>query len=149
MDYLYTGRYTKEAYWLCVHYSELQLARWRLKSPASRLFSQPFIQGADQRKQQSSAFLAFLRGIHRWPMTSPHKGSVTRKVFPFDDVIISLFFVVVCQRSALPTLLRFLTLGLFGRRVIVVTCVCPSVRLSVCPSVRLSVCLSVCSHHPC
>ena len=35
----------------------------------------------------------------------------------------------------------FLTLGLFGRRVIVVTCVCPSVRLSVCPSVRLSVCL--------
>ena len=37
----------------------------------------------------------------------------------------------------------FLTLGLFGRRVIVVTCVCPSVRLSVCPSVCLSVCLSV------
>ena len=33
----------------------------------------------------------------------------------------------------------FLTLGLFGRRVIVVTCVCPSVRPSVCPSVRLSV----------
>ena len=32
-----------------------------------------------------------------------------------------------------------LTLGLFGRRVIVVTCVCPSVRLSVCPSVCLSV----------
>ena len=31
----------------------------------------------------------------------------------------------------------FLTLGLFGRRVIVVTCVCPSVRVSV----RLSVCL--------
>ena len=29
----------------------------------------------------------------------------------------------------------FLTLGLFGRRVIVVTCVCPSVRLSVCLSV--------------
>ena len=38
-------------------------------------------------------------------------------------------------------MLWFLTLGLFGRRVIVVTCVCPSVRLSVC--------LSVCSHHPC
>ena len=31
----------------------------------------------------------------------------------------------------------FLTLGLFGRRVIVVTCVCPSVRLSVCLSVPL------------
>ena len=43
--------------------------------------------GADQRKHQSSASLAFLRGIHRWPVNSPHKGSVTRKMFPFDDVI--------------------------------------------------------------
>ena len=43
--------------------------------------------GADQRKHQSSASLAFVRGIHRWPMNSPHKGPVTRKMFPFDDVI--------------------------------------------------------------
>ena len=43
--------------------------------------------GADQRKYQSSAPLAFLRGIHRWPVNSPHKGPVTRKMFPFDDVI--------------------------------------------------------------
>ena len=43
--------------------------------------------GADQRKFQSSASLAFVRGIHRWPVNSPHKGSVTRKMFPFDDVI--------------------------------------------------------------
>ena len=34
---------------------------------------------ADQRKHQSSASLAFVLGIHRWPMNSPHKGSVTRK----------------------------------------------------------------------
>ena len=26
-------------------------------------------------------------GIHRWPMNSPHKGPVTRKMFPFDYVI--------------------------------------------------------------
>ena len=43
--------------------------------------------GADQRKYQSSASLAFVRGIHRWPVNSPHKGPVTRKMFPFDDVI--------------------------------------------------------------
>ena len=43
--------------------------------------------GADQRKHQSSASLAFVRGIHRWPVNSPHKWPVTRKVFPFDDVI--------------------------------------------------------------
>ena len=43
--------------------------------------------GADQRKHQSSASLAFVRGIHRRPVNSPHKGPVTRKMFPFDDVI--------------------------------------------------------------
>ena len=42
---------------------------------------------ADQSKQQSSASLAFLRGIHRWPVNSPHKWPVTRKMFPYDDVI--------------------------------------------------------------
>ena len=42
---------------------------------------------ADQRKHRSSASLAFVRGIHRGPMNSPHKWPVTRKMFPFDDVI--------------------------------------------------------------
>ena len=42
---------------------------------------------ADQRKHQSSAPLAFVRGIHREPVNSPHKWPVTRKMFPFDDVI--------------------------------------------------------------
>ena len=45
--------------------------------------------GTDQRKHQSSASLAFLRGIHRWQVNSPHKGPVTRKMFPFDDVIMN------------------------------------------------------------
>ena len=43
---------------------------------------------ADQRKHQSSASLAFVRGIHRGPVNSPHKWPVTRKMFPFDDVIL-------------------------------------------------------------
>ena len=43
--------------------------------------------GEDQRKHQSSASLAFVWGIHRWPVNSPHKGPVTRKMLPFDDVI--------------------------------------------------------------
>ena len=43
--------------------------------------------GADQSKHQSSASLAFVRGIHRGPVNSPHKLPVTRKMFPFDDVI--------------------------------------------------------------
>ena len=43
--------------------------------------------GVDQRKHQSSASLAFVWGIHRGPENSPHKWPVTRKIFPFDDVI--------------------------------------------------------------
>ena len=43
--------------------------------------------GADQWKQQSSASLAFVRGIHRWSVNSQHEGPVTRKGLPFDDVI--------------------------------------------------------------
>ena len=42
---------------------------------------------ADQRKHQSSASLAFARGIHRSPVNFPHKRPVTRKMFPFDDDI--------------------------------------------------------------
>ena len=43
---------------------------------------------ADQRKHQSSASLAFVRRIQRGPVNSPHKWPVTRKIFPFADVII-------------------------------------------------------------
>ena len=39
------------------------------------------------KKHQSFASLAFVRGIHRWPVNSLHKEPVTRKMFPFDDVI--------------------------------------------------------------
>ena len=52
-------------------------AWWRLKSPASRLLN--VYSGADQRKHQSSASLTFVCGIH--------KQLSTRKMFPFDDVI--------------------------------------------------------------
>ena len=47
--------------------------------------------GADHRKHQSSASLAFARGTHRSPVVSPHKGPVTRKMFPFNDVIMRMF----------------------------------------------------------
>ena len=43
--------------------------------------------GTDQRKHQSSVWLAFLRGIHWWPGNSLHWGPVTRNMFPFDDII--------------------------------------------------------------
>ena len=47
--------------------------------------------GADQRKHLSSASLAFVWGIHRSPVNSPHKGPVTRKMFLFDNVIMKWY----------------------------------------------------------
>ena len=55
--------------------------------------------GADQRKHESSASLAFVWGIHRPPGNSPHKWPVTRKMFPFDDVIMGS--MVVADRLVL------------------------------------------------
>ena len=51
------------------------------------------------RKHQSSASLVFVGGIRRWPMDSPHKGSVTRKIFPFDDVIRKISILQKCSSS--------------------------------------------------
>ena len=47
--------------------------------------------GAD-KKNQSSTSPAFVRVIHRWPVNSLHKGPVTEKMFPFDDIIMILLF---------------------------------------------------------
>ena len=60
---------------------------------------------ANQRKLRSSASLAFVRAIHRGPVISAHKWPVTRKMFPFDDVI--MHWTVSCDdfrhiRSNLP-----------------------------------------------
>ena len=52
--------------------------------------------GADQREHQSSASLAFARGIHQWR----HKRPVTRKRFPFDDIIKHY----ICIWTSLPAL---------------------------------------------
>ena len=51
------------------------------------VYSTVYSEDEDERKHQSSASLAFVRGIHRWPVNSPHKWPVLRKMFPFDDVI--------------------------------------------------------------
>ena len=46
---------------------------------------------ADQRNHQRTASLAFVWKIHRGPVNFPHKWPVTRKMFPFDDVIMIFF----------------------------------------------------------
>ena len=63
--------------------------------------------GADQRKHQNSASLAFVRGIHRWPVNSPHKRPVTQKMFPFHDLITgSVIMYVLGKNDGFQTLTK-------------------------------------------
>ena len=71
----------------CLHYSDVIMGAMASQiTNLTIVYSIAFL-CADQRKLQSSAPLAFVRGIHRWQVKSPHKGPVTRKMLPFDDVI--------------------------------------------------------------
>ena len=68
--------------------------QWRPMCVKTPLFTRPLpvrsavCSGAHQRKHENSASLAFMRGTHWWLVDSLHKGSVKRKIFQFDDVIV-------------------------------------------------------------
>ena len=86
------------------HYSDIILTAMASQITSLTIVYPSVYSSADQRKYQSSASLAFVReihrwpalafvrGIHRWPMNFWHKGPVTRKMFPFDDVIMNASF---------------------------------------------------------
>ena len=65
---------------------------------------------SDKRKHQSPASLAFVRRIHRWPVNSLLKWPETRKMFPFDDVImvyiktvsVEILSMIVKKHALLP-----------------------------------------------
>ena len=70
------------------HYCDVKMGAVASQITSLMIVYSNFYSDADQRKHQSSASLAFVKGIHRGPVNSLHKGPVTRKMFPFDDVII-------------------------------------------------------------
>ena len=72
---------------LFVHYNDVIMSTMASQITSLTIVYPIVYLSADQRKHQSSALLAFVRGIHRRPVNSPHKGLVTRKMCPFDDVI--------------------------------------------------------------
>ena len=72
-----------------VHYKDVIMSAMVSKITSLAIVYTIVYSGADQRKHQSSASLAFVRGIHRGPVNSPHKGPVTREMFPFDYVIMT------------------------------------------------------------
>ena len=72
--------------WLA-HYGDIIISAMASQITTLTIVYAAIYSAANHRKHQSSALLAFLRGIHRWPVNSPHKWPVTRKMFSFDDVI--------------------------------------------------------------
>ena len=78
------------------HYGDVTMGAITSQITSLMIVYSTVYSGADQSKHQSSASLAFVWEIHRGPVNFPHKWPVTRKMFPFDDVIIYwiMFYVV-------------------------------------------------------
>ena len=71
------------------HYSDVIISTMAYQITSLTIVYSTVYSGTDQRKHQSSASLAFVRGIHRWAVTGDrHKRPVTRKKLPFHDVIL-------------------------------------------------------------
>ena len=90
-------------------------ARWGLKSPASRLFTHPFIQVQIKENIHVPCHWPLwgeitVRGNHRSPVNSPHKGPVTRKLFPFDYVIMNGNHHCLCLHPIAPAMMTVIVL---------------------------------------
>ena len=74
------------------HYNDVIMSTMASQITSPSIIYSTDYSGADQRKHLNTAWLAFVREIHRGLVNSPHKGPVTRKMFPFDSVIMDSFF---------------------------------------------------------
>ena len=79
----------RACYEVIYHYSDVIMGAIASQITSLTIIYSAVYSSANQRKHQSSTSLAFVRGIHWWPVNSPHKWPVTRKMFAFDDVIIT------------------------------------------------------------
>ena len=87
---LFCGLWYNNTYAATDHYSDVMLSAMTSQITGIWTVYSVVCPVAHQRKHQSSASLAIIRGIHRWPVESAHKGPVTmviQKMFSFDDVI--------------------------------------------------------------
>ena len=96
------------------HYNDVIMSTIASQITSLMIVYSTVYSGADQRNHQSSsASLAFVWGIHRGPVNSPHKGPVTRKMFQFDDVIMLPHKIVNHYVSHIP-IAMLLTWDNFG-----------------------------------
>ena len=82
---------------ILTHYSDIIMGAMASQITSLMIVYSTVYSGADQRKHQSSTSLAFVQGIHQWPVNSSHKGPVRRKMFPFDDIIMYGFPAIIMR----------------------------------------------------
>ena len=92
------SRYTVIRWALPKHYDDVIMTRMASQITSLAIVYSTVYSGADQSKHQSSASLAFVWEIHRGPVNFSHKWPVTRKMFPFDDVIMNDYSSRVLKR---------------------------------------------------
>ena len=76
-----------------VHYDDVIMGAIASQITSLTIIFSTVYLDTDHKKHQSAASLAFVRGIHRRPVNSPHKWPVTRKMIPFDDVIMNVHYI--------------------------------------------------------
>ena len=80
------GNHKQHTYHVLAHDGDVIMSAMASQITSLTIVYLTIYAGTDQRKYQSSASLAFVRRIHRWPVDSLHNGPVTQKMFPFDGV---------------------------------------------------------------
>ena len=113
-----------------IHYSDVIMDMMASQITSLTIVYSTVYLGTDQRKHQSSASLACVWGIHWWPVNSPHKWLVTRKMFPFDDVIMRKDTLLLAEWSTSHELYKWFSCGLL-------CCVILSVFIGVVWSIYL------------
>ena len=100
------------------HYCDVMMSAIASQITSLTIVYSTVYSDADQSKHQSSASLAFVRGNSPRTGDSPHKWSVTRKVFLFDDVIMSeIFKTILCVVLSATSVMELLWCQKWGVKV--------------------------------
>ena len=110
--YMY-DEWTSEQGDIC-HYGDVIMRAMASQIACVSIVCSTICSGTDQRKHQSSASLAIVRGIHRWPVDSQHKGPVPRRLFPFDDVIMVAPYVLFQRGTYRIYAVIYIYMGIYG-----------------------------------
>ena len=104
--YIHTCYVMHAVTWFWSHYSDVMMSAMVSQTTTVSIVCPTVGSGSEQRKHQSSASLAFVWGIHGRPVNSSNRRPVTRKVFPFDDVIVDYMFIAYYHFPGAATAMR-------------------------------------------